>query len=363
MRIFGILSLVLSFFLLSACIRQPKNSNVRAVEDMLWRTVMIPEKVERIVGIRAGSLRLLVYMNLAKNVVGIEDGDKLNLKRPYLSAFPELDCLPRIGPLMGGDAELIINARPDVIFTAYSTVGEADDLQLKTGIPVIALECPELGISAARDSLYASLRLIGSVMQREERADSLITAMEEMIHELELRSSVAEARRPSVYVGGVAYGAMKDIASTQPYYPPFIFTKANNVVSSIDRRLVSHVKGTYVDKEQLMVWNPDYLFIDESGLSLILEDLKPGRGLYENLDAVSRGNVFTLMPYNNYAVNYELVLINCWFTGKILYPEAFADMEIDAKANDILKLFFGKPVFSELVTENSFRHITKDDLR
>ena len=354
---------VLCLLVFVACTKRPQDKNERTIEDMLGRKVSVPPCVERVVGVRAGSLRLLVYMDAADKVAGIEEGDKLNLKRPYLSAHPEFSELPRIGPLMGGDAELIINTHPDVIFSAYTTVSEADDLQKKTGIPVIALECPELGFSTSRDTLYASLRLIGKVLQKEARADSLVAYMEAMIRELDIRTQSVEGSHPSVYIGGVSYGAMKDIASTQPYYPPFLFIHARNVAATLDKRLISHVKGTYIDKEQLMVWNPDYLFFDESGLNLLLAGMKPGSALYENLQAVENNRMFILAPYNNYAINYELVFVNCWFAGKVLYPDVFSDVHFENKANEIVQLFLGKPLFNDLITENSFRQIKKEDLQ
>ncbi|MDR0349757.1 MAG: iron ABC transporter substrate-binding protein [Tannerella sp.] len=346
----------------AGCVRQYKQQHSVVIEDMLGRQVSIPDSIGRIVCIRAASLRLLVYMNGSDRIVGHEEGDKLNQRRPYLIAHPELTETPVIGPLMGGDAEMILATHPDVIYTAYTTITEADDLQKKTGIPVIALECPELGITASRDTLYASIRLIGKTLHKEERADSLINYMENMILELDRRTN-GISTRPSVYIGGIAYGAMKDITSTQPYYPPFTFIHVNNVATSIDKRMISHVKGTTVDKEQLLVWNPDIMFFDESGLSLIYDNIKPDGVLYDQLKAVQNDRMYTLLPYNNYAVNYELVFINCWFAGKILYPEAFADISVKEKGNEILRMFLGEPIFDKVTTKNSFRQITKDELK
>ncbi|MDR2809352.1 MAG: ABC transporter substrate-binding protein [Tannerellaceae bacterium] len=345
----------------TACVRQYKQQHSIVIEDMLGRQVSIPDTIERVVCIRAGTLRLLVYMHGADRIVGHEEGDKLNQRRPYLVAHPELTETPVIGPLMSGDAELILATHPDLIYTAYTTVAEADALQKKTGIPVIALECPELGIMASRDTLYASLRLIGRTLHKEERADSLINYMEDMICDLDRRTD-GISTCPSVYVGCIAYGAMKDITSTQPYYPPFTFIHADNVAASIDKRLISHVNGTTIDREQLLVWNPDVLFFDESGLSLI-NDIKAGEVLFNQLKAIRNDRMFTLLPYNNYTINYELAFINCWYAGKILYPEAFADISVEKKGNEILQIFLGKPVFDEVTTANSFRQITKDELR
>jgi iron complex transport system substrate-binding protein len=342
---------------LSGChSRTTRNTNGTVVKDMLGREVTVPAKVDRVVGIRAGTLRLLLYMDAADMIAGIEEGDA-RTQRPYLTPYPDLLKLQIIGPQMGGDAELILNARPDVIFTSYSTVGEADALQKKTGIPVIALECPEMATNA-RDTLYASLRLIGKVLNKQQRADTLIAYMQSMISELEKRTAdIPEKDKPSVSIGGVQYSGAKGITSTQPYFPPLAFINAKNVASVLEKRLISHVRGTYIDKEQLLLWNPDVIFIDETGLILSIDDLKIGKGLNE-LNALQTEKVFTLLPYNNYAVNYEMVLINSWYAGKILYPEMFSDIDIREKGNEISEMFFGKRVFDEWLTEHSFQAVS-----
>jgi len=112
-----------------------------AVKDMLGREVYVPTQVKRVVGVRAGALRLLVYMDVTGKIAGVEQNEKQR-RTPYMIAHPELALLPSIGPSMGGDAELIVKSKPDVIFITYTTKGDADALQQKTGIPVIALECP-----------------------------------------------------------------------------------------------------------------------------------------------------------------------------------------------------------------------------
>jgi iron complex transport system substrate-binding protein len=263
---------------------------------------------------------------------------------------------------MGGDAESILNVRPDVIFTSYTTAGEADALQKKTGVPVIALECPEMA-TGARDSLYASLRLIGEALNKKERAEALTGYIQSTIDDLEGRTAgIPESAGQRAYIGGVSYSGTKGLVSTQPYFPPFAFTHTANVVSDLGKSMISHVKGTYIDKEQLLLWNPDVIFIDESGLSLSMEDMKPGKGLYE-LTAIQSGKIHTLLPYNNYAVNYEMVLINCWYTGKALYPERFSDISVREKGNEISDMFFGKQVFDEWLTEHSLQAIGKKRIK
>jgi iron complex transport system substrate-binding protein len=341
--------------LLGSCTgtEQTKKNETHEVTDMLGRKVVVPTKVERIVGLRAGALRLLCYMDAAEFVVGIEENEK-RADKPYMKANPKLLDLPSVGPAMGGDAEMIIGVQPQVIFLTYTTVEDADALSKKTMIPIITLECRDLG--TASDTLFSSFNLIGKIIGKEERAKVLVNSIKEMTRDLHERTETVSKSSPSVYVGGLSYSASFGIAATHPHYAPFVFTNAYNVASSIDKRLSSHVKGTFVDIEQLMQWNPDYIFIDQSGLGLAIQDLQTKSALRKSLKAVANRNVFTLLPYNNYATNYEYVMLNAWFVGKTIFPEQFVDLEIEKKADEVLSLFYSKHItIDSILTTSPFQ--------
>ena len=140
-------------------------------------------------------------------------------------------------------------------------------------------------------------------------------------------------------------------------------TNTKNVASTIDERLISHVKGTFVDIEKIMMWDPEYLFIDESGLQQVKSDFRNHPALYEHLNAIKNDKVYTLFAHNNYATNYELVLANAWYIGKIIYPEHFEKINIQAKAAEILKVFLGQNIYKELEqTKRVFKTIQKSAL-
>lgn len=346
----NIIYIFLFFFLLSCINPSLKKRDGFMVNDMLGRTVLIPKEVNTVVGLRAGALRLLLYCGAKEMIAGIEEPEK-RPGRPYMDAFPELRKLPVIGPAMGGDAELILKAKPDVIFISYTTKTDANALQEKTGIPVIAIECPEF--ATEKEKLFDSFRLIGRVTNNQGRVDSLIAYISRSINELDERTKgISTENRPKVYIGGVSYSGSYGINSTQPFYPPFIFTNSKNVASLIDKSLVSYVKGTFIDKEQLLQWNPDYLFIDKSGINIVKKDLSAGSALYDNLKAIQNNNIYTLYPYNNYAINYEMVLVNSWYVAIVLYPQQFSDIDFTSKAKEIVSVFLG--------IENQFTFFTGD---
>lgn len=324
-------------------------ANTRTFTDMLGRQVQLPDTLERIVGVRASALRMLLYMDAADKIAGIEDIEHRN-DRPYILAHPELLELPTIGPMMGGDAELILKARPEAIFMTYAAVEDANRLQTQTGIPVVAIDATEFGI--ARDTLFSTFNLLGKILHKEARADSLVHFINHNIEELNHRTqNIPKTEKPTAYIGGVPYSGAHGITSTQPYYPPFMFLNAKNVAAEVRDERYSHVRGTYIDKEQLLLWNPGYIFIDNSGLLLSKNDLTPQNSLSRSLNAIQNGQTHVVMPYNNYATNYELVLANAWYIGKVLYPERFAGIDIKEKTNAITQQFLGAKLYDSLTSQ------------
>ncbi len=345
----SIVVLLISTIFLSSCNNKShsEKGDSAVVQDVLGREVVVPVKVEKIVGLRAGALRMLVYMDAVSLIAGIEHPEKKGDK-PYLNAHPELINLPDIGPAMGGDAEMILNVNPDVIFISYTTKEDADALQKKTGIPVVAIECSDLGTES--ELLFESMKIVGKIINKESRADSLISYISSSIKHLNNRTKdIEENLKPSVYVGGLSYSSSYGISATHSSFAPFMFLNANNVASGIDKRLTSHVKGTFVDIEKILMWNPEMLFIDEAGFSLTVNDIKTRSALRKSLKAVDNDQIFCLLPYNNYATNYEYILINAWYIGKQLYPENFEDVDFKLKAAEIIEAFYNSSNSSDLL--------------
>lgn len=311
----------------------------RTVKDMAGRTVRIPTRVQKIAAIESGALRLAVYLGATEMVVGVEEIEKTSLTRPYILAHPQLAKLPSLGPFHGGDAELITASQPDVIFWTYTTKGKADALQQKTGIPVIALDYGDLDLY--KDRFYKSLKLMGEIIHREQRATAIIDYLEKSIMDLQKRTQNNRFKKP-VYIGGVSFKGAHGITSTEPRYPPFRFINAPNIASEIA------LEHAFIDKEQLIAWDPAVIFIDAGGAGLVTNDLKPGSVLAQNLRAVKTGQVYQVFPYNNYTTNYETVLVNTYYIGKLLYPEEFSDINPEAKAEEIYRFFLGQSVLEKM---------------
>ena len=324
---------------------------VRSVRDVLGRSVEIPLQIDSIVCVKASAIRLVSYAGGASMICGVEECELKGNPYTHLYANPDLKSKRCIGPTMGGDAELIAMSTPDVIFTTCSSISDADFLQSKTGIPVIALEYGDLGIN--RDKFNQSLMVIGQVIGCEDRVDSLISYIDGQIEELANRALLIEQNeQKSVYVCGISYKGKKGLSSTDPYYPALQFLDAENVAWQIDSKLVSPINGTIVDVEQILLWQPDVIFVDHDGLDLVKDDLRRLNMYYPE--------VYMIWPYNNTHSNFEVMLLNSWYMGKVLYPEAFADVDFDLKRGEILNCFLQQDISDSLL--NSWGEYRKIDL-
>jgi iron complex transport system substrate-binding protein len=332
---------ILLCFFLTGCLTSSKVTNTdeqTTVIDMAGREVKLSSNIERTIGIEAGALRLITYLQATELVVGVEDVEKTRLEKPYIIAHPELAKLPSIGPIHGGDAELIASMQPDVIFWTYTTAEDANDLQRKTGIPVIVLDYGD--IEEKKDVFFASLRLAAKVLGKQARAEELIEYIENTISDLNSRTSIINEDK--VYIGGVASRGSHGITSTEPTYAPFLFLNANNVCSKLG------IDHAFIDPEKLLEWNPDKIFIDESGLELVKSDFSNSTAKYDSLYAYKEKQMYAVLPYNWYTTNYATVIANAYYIGKVLYPKDFEDINPEEKAGEIYEFFVGKDVYPEM---------------
>ncbi|MCP1716304.1 iron complex transport system substrate-binding protein [Methanocalculus alkaliphilus] len=365
-RIYSILCgvLLLALLAVAGCVGDsgpsapPTGQNEMTLTDGFGRTVTIPQPVESVLCSGSGTLRYLVYLQGEDLVVGVDSIEKQHRDiegRPYALVHRErFQPLPLFGEFRGkDDPEKVIGIWPELVFkggstgTAYGTsIAEVDDLQTKTGVPVVGFAYGSLRNQAEKTEMYTALRVMGKAIGNDARAEEIIAYIEATMADLEARTGdIPAADQKRVYIGGVSSAGAHGIISTEPAYPPFLWVHADNVASGLG---TAHVD---VAKEAIVDWDPEYLFIDAGTTSMdnqgAIGQLKTDPAL-KGLSAVKEGRVYIVLPYNFYNTNYETVLANAYFVGSVLYPDRFADVDPVEKADEIYTFFVGKPVFNEL---------------
>jgi iron complex transport system substrate-binding protein len=103
-----------------------------------------------------------------------------------------------------------------------------------------------------------------------------------------------------------------------------------------------------VEKEKILEWDPDIIFIDEANLELVKQDYKKNPEFYKSLSAFKNGRVYGQLPYNFYWTNIDTVLADTFWIAKVVFPDRFRDVDPVKRADEVYKFFLGKPLYSKM---------------
>ncbi len=315
----------------------------KTVTDLAGREVSVPARVERLVALGPGALRLVVYLGATDLIAGIEYIEERMpsgvYTRPYAGVLDEtFFSLPVVGAGGAGvlpDVERILMCDPDLIIALSIDPGRLDNIQSKTGIPALYLSYGELGVW--RSEAQQSLSLLGEVLGRPNRAAAINEYIRLAEQDLDNRAAdIPENNRPLVYFGGISHKGGHGLTSTEAGYPPGSMAGARNLADGLGKS--GHF---FVDKEQILVWDPDFIFVDVASRRILDDDFERNREFYRLLSAGKSRRVLSLLPYNYYNTNIELALLNAYFVAKSLYPERCGDINMADKAAEIMATFLG----------------------
>ncbi|NLA12298.1 MAG: ABC transporter substrate-binding protein [Firmicutes bacterium] len=311
----------------------------RTITDMLGREVEIPEKVETIVPL-ANAPRMITYLGLADRAVGIGGMSFEDINPVTAYAYANKDLWADV-PIVGTDAmgatdyypEEIIKVNPDVILCSY-TKELADEIQTKTGIPVVAVP---MGTLFGEDYEEA-LRLLADVCGVPERAERVITFINDCLDDLKARTAdIPEKDKPSVLGAAATFKGVHGIDGVYVKYTVFETIAANDVTADI----AETVDAVLLDKEKIIEWNPEYIFLDSGGVGLVEQDYAENPDFYAHLTAFQGNRVYQYPSSTSYYSNVEIPLVNSYYVGSVIFPEQFADIVFEEKANEIFELFLG----------------------
>ena len=319
-------------------------AQTRTITDGVGRTVEIPARVERIVPL-GNAPRMIVYLGLADRVVGIEECE---IAESPIQAYAYVNLeqwsgLPVCGTNSMGETayypEEIMLADPDVILCT-DPADTADNLQSQTGIPVVSVPQGTL----FGEDYEEALRILGDVCGVSDRAEAVIAFIQDCLADLERRvENIPQGDKPTVLAAGATFKGGHSIDGIYTDYPVFQILSANDAAKDVAGE--ANASGVMVDKEQILSWDPEIIFFDAGSMELVRTDYAENPGYFEQLRAVREGNLYQWPNSTWHWSNVEIPLVSAYSTGILLYPEAFADVDLQEKASEIFGFFLGESDF------------------
>ena len=335
------------------------------ITDMIGREVnVVPGSYQRVVCIGAGALRMFSYIGDVQLLAGVEDIDNLSLSerpkmfdsvaRPYMLAYGDVfTALPSCG--VGGpntqaaEAEKILTCNPDLVISEYEDVEKEDALQEQLGVPVITLKAGPGGVFD--ESFKATMRMLGVLFQQEEKAEKLVSFIEEEQAEISSRTAdVKEEDKPSVYICGLGNWGTTNHLMTAQNYISFQVANVKNAVNDLEKNGIQAIEE---EKFVALGENVDIMIIDAAAVKNIKPLYAETPDMFDVCKAWQNGEVYLEMAYNAYYTNYEIALINTWFLAKTVYPELFADIDLTEKTNEVTEIFLGQPLAEQIASAPS----------
>ena len=138
---------------------------------------------------------------------------------------------------------------------------------------------------------------------------------------------IADTDKPTVLSAAATFKGAHGIEGVRIKDPVMTAVNANNVAKDAS----GEGSAVIVDKEQILGWNPDIIFLDSGGVSLVKQDAKENPDYYTKLSAFQSGHVYQYPSSTSYYSNLEIPLANSYYVGSLLYPEQFSDINMDIR--------------------------------
>ena len=311
----------------------------KTVVDAYGRSVEVPKDAKTAATVGSGA-RFVVYAGAQDKLIAVTEMETTPaMNRPYAIAYKDLFAdLPSTSNgnhllETNVNEEQLMHLNPDVIISSRSAE-ECDALQKDTGIPVIGITYQN---QLFTDNVYNSITCVGEALGTEDHANEVVAKLKEWDADLKARTAdIADADKPSVYVGAVNYKGAKSFTGTYANYAPLVELNAKNVADETGQKA-----AVDVDLEQIGNWDPDYMFLNAGNMDLMKADYANNQAFFDGLKAFQQGNLYTQPFFNFNGTNIDTGICDTYFIGATIYPDKFADVDLKAKYSEIYTTLLG----------------------
>ena len=297
------------------------------------RVVTVPRPIERVVSTSPECIRIMMALGELEKLVAKPFHSTRFIFDMYPTVFPESEGLPIVSE---DNPEFILSVEPDVVFMYSPTPDRGNDLQEKTGLPV--LSHPWI---PTWDSTFATMKLVGTVLGNEEEVEDLISYCNEKFDEVaEVTSQIDDSEKPTVFFISRIEGSS---ILTHAKYDTVGMAGGILVTENLPGESPQPGGSIWVSVEDFIAWDPDIILVSRSGetpgtpVDDILSDSR-----FQTMDAVVNHKVYyTISGFTYWMNDHPRALTELFIMAKIFYPDEFEDLDLEAEGNEIFERFYG----------------------
>jgi iron complex transport system substrate-binding protein len=306
---------------------RPLTGETITVVDSLGGEVLIPADVQSVASMRSGITEIICALGECDKIVAVDEmvKDGTSYGELITRVHPELMELP--APYAGRDlsVEEILRIGPDlVLHGGYGRIKQAEALMKQApGLPVVIAHFETI------EQYMDDIRIVAQCVDAEDRAEALIAYLQGQLDEIAARvGDVPDGEKVRVFYGGheIDHG-----------YTPDTFEHAQIVLAG-GVNVAQELSGWLPDvsPEQLLVWDPEVIVVlNGANVEAILNDPQVA-----SVSAIKNGRVYAL-PEAGWDFSSPRALFAIQWLATKLYPERFADVDIQAAADEFYQAVFG----------------------
>ncbi|MDD3878869.1 MAG: ABC transporter substrate-binding protein [Syntrophomonas sp.] len=308
------------------------------ITDCIGREVKVPVQISRIACLCPESAYALAMFGEGNKMVAVVGGVKRDLILTEM--YPGIKDLPVPKSSAVINIEELVKTDPDVVFVkkdSFSSEAEVQKLN-KSKIPFLVVD-----FNSMKGQQYA-IEMMGLVIGAEDKAQKYNEYYQNCIDRVQKRvATIPQEERVKVY-HSINEATRTDIKGSLSA-DWLEATGADNV--SLNKDLKSLEGKYFASLEQILLWNPEVILVNEMGVADYILTNKQ----WSPLQAVKNKKVWQLpngISRWGHPSSPETPLAILW-TAKTLYPEKFLDLDMAAETKAFYKDFFGLELSDDVV--------------
>jgi iron complex transport system substrate-binding protein len=327
------------------------DNKTHVIVDQLGRNVTVPVNVSRVVSLHHHTIDIMLELHAGDLLIGVQKSWKENLGPNITKIYPRLATLPTPGDLTESNLEELISMHPDVVFVPHQMPQKEIEKIQNAGIPTIAIACYDAEYEEAsklnpnltnpdkayNEGMKHAISIIGETIGKEKEADDLIAyTYKNRDLVINRTSSIPENERVKVYNANpdmYTYGTGK--------YTGVMIDRAGGL------NVAENISGyKQVSMEQVIRWNPDIIIIQDRYANE--SDRIKNDTQWAPINAVKNNKIVITPEYVKpwgHPTPESMALGELWM-GKLLYPDKFSDIDLDAMVSEFYKKFYNSKYFS-----------------